>query len=665
MTEGAALGAKWRGIFVCGLSVALAAAVLAAHLDWTRPQERDAPADIIYYAGGTLPAEFAILAEALPLMPQGMTAEDLELVRRALGGDERPLGRLLLHYMEWLHGNQGLSLAQLHSNIGLATVGDWDLYNHEGMPVLRAPVADRGRVLDSMDAVAAGLGTTVETLSAGGLRLRMVRIGERLRLAALLESDALMLSLVADGEDGVERRFGADGRRAARRQMAALARRHGHGSMGGFVELRKLAAARGGGAAGFYPADALSPECAADLERMAAAAPRLVFGIRELRAAEDSVHISQHLSLEIARPQLLDILRGVQGTVSAQSRDGRDKILGLGLGHNLEGLAEALAQMRELAHAASPACPALAALRQLIMGWSPTMPTLYAAMLSGARGLGLSLYSLEPPSALLSIETPEPERAFAALSAFLPPAAGALPADGGALELQPPPYLDDLQVMARPGRLLIYSGAPAAQVAGRGADGIPGLFAMAFNQQRMLNSMSAESWRQLWRATGNTGPLCPAAALSAGFIHGDALLRATDIGLQLEMTSSMRRISSMRLAGHWDGERLGGDCQWRSLGTDSLAADGSGRHLAHSAGQSCARSAVLYDWHLDGGTLTVRPSAEQRRPSCTAPWQDTGGAQGIHRCRIITAQQNSFQCRIYAADGTWQLHRYRRRSAPP
>ena len=671
---------RLHGHAALALGAALALAVLAAHLGWPRPGPAadGAPTGAIFYMGGTLSGEFAIMAEALPLSPHGTTEQSMARVRNALRDSRHPLAHAALHFAEWMHRNQGISLARLHGDLGLALTGDWDFHNHGAMPVMRVPVADRQRVQASLAAIAKGLGTTLETMSIGGHRLTMLRLDERLRLGALLEDGALVLSLVADGESGdsIERRFamaGPDAGRAARAEMAALARRHGYGQMGGFVNLQRLAAALRGGASGgadLYMTDGLrrllSQQCAADIGQLAAAAPMLVFGIRDLRAADDSVQISQHLGLQIAHPQVLAMLQGAQGTVPAHPRSGHDKLLGIGLGHNLPGLARAIVQMRDMAAAASPTCPALAALRQAMMGITPALSGIYKAMLGDARGLGLSLYSLEPLSALLSINAPQPQDVYESLRDLLP-AAGPLPADGGPLALQPLPYMDDLQVLARPGQLLMYSGAPAAQVAASAEPGGHALAAASFNQQRILDSMSAESWRQLWRATGNSQPLCPALAASAGFIHGQLLLYADDKGLQMEIVNRLRRInrSTLDMAGHWDTEQLRDDCTWQQMGTDSLQADGGGRHLARVRGQSCARSALRYNWRLDGGALVVHPVGEQRRPSCTAAWQDTGGAQGIHSCHIITMQDDRFQCRIYAPDGTWQLYRYSRRSAPP
>lgn len=616
------------------------------------------------------------------------------------GAGRALLAELATDYKETLVSS---GLEGVMTRYGLDPKGAYLVYLEGAAPVLRLSLADPEAFAKRLAEAEAKVGETArrEALGEHSLRLWPLAEGEKaLQLGLLQDDNSLTLSLVSpnDSPEARKARFArtpAADPLAGSEQLRSLRQRYARADLFmGYLDFHGLAkalltpeqSAAGRELRRWFPdwesdQPQLSDACRKDYVRLAAGAPRLSMGLRDLTVKGNELSESLGFDLAITDSANRESLQQLQGFVPDYSHKSRDKLGALAMGVNLSQLVPVMTDFWTRFTQASFECESLQALQQQAQKTNPALLAMGTAMVDSVRGLGLAVYDLSLESAsgglpggsvLFSLSATRPADLAALATNFVPQLAGSVPpsADG---EPKPLP-----SIMGQAGlywaiqgqHLVVYRGQEAESAAKALADqglddpAYRGLLAGALNLREPMEllKLGEKAMTRSWSGSADCSALY-AGVLSLTQMPMDLSWREqfdmSGWSAQMDVSMTLPKLDEQSLEGDYQLALLDDtSCQWQPLGEEQLQAQGKGRYLEQAQAADCSLYESEFSWQFSGALLQQEPDSERERSSCTADWQPVADPVDFE-CRVYQPEDSGFYCLVQDEE-RFDVYRYQR-----
>lgn len=257
-----------------------------------------------------------------------------------------------------------------------------------------------------------------------------------------------------------------------------------------------------------------TPECAADLDRIATAFPGLYSDMEYQLDGTDSFELSTRSVIAIADPKALELATGLQGFIPALARVGDDDrvMMSFGLGSDIGRLGVSVSNIWSSIANVDFSCADLQQLQAEMKTTNPAAMLGALALGNGVQGAAVAVNEIDAErlskgdfsnfDALMSISSDDVEALYSVLQASFPPLANQpLPAVGDAVSLRDVVAATlgeplDLFLQRGESTLALYFGAIAAEQANQVvAEPMAnnGLFAVNVHYAKLFEFMLAEA----------------------------------------------------------------------------------------------------------------------------------------------------------------------------
>ncbi|HET7369208.1 MAG TPA: hypothetical protein VFK45_00040 [Gammaproteobacteria bacterium] len=454
------------------------------------------PADTLFYTGASQPNEFADVLSGLQRENLESMRADMESYRKAApryGQAGLFLEGLLEVYSE--RAAQGKPVP------GVSRTRQSVMYSVGIVPVLRVQLADAAAFAQFIDEAEQRGGAQSAKGSYQGVDYReySIQVNNEPVPASLLvavrpdfvvvtfdvpklrdESLPLALGLKTPAQS-----------LAQSGMIERIAEKHGFASSGlGFINHQAIVAALTGApdsrAASMLTeldtnqklASLREPGCRQDLQSIAEVWPITVMGVLPADGAgPDEVAVRERLVSRLTDPSLTATLSKLRGHIPSALLDGsQESMLGFALGLDVSSLAPVVSDLQQRFLQADFQCDWLIQAQQDVRQKNPAAATIAAAMISGVRGVSLSVFGFDPTpaagmtrgiDALVNISATNPEMLFEMAKRMKPKLLGnvQIPSDGSSVVLVPGQGSSEVRAMIAGQHLLLFTGEQAAKVA--------------------------------------------------------------------------------------------------------------------------------------------------------------------------------------------------------
>lgn len=668
-----------------------------------------APADTIYFSNSHTTEELAaFFADYYFLGTPGSQAKMLYMATQLSKDSEKPALAFAHYLLNKFQAERDGTLQSFMDFFSLSLQGNAAFFSHGLMPVLKMPLADKGKLeaLLNEASSASGMQNLQQDLDGHSVYLWPLgqESGEQAIYLALLANDNFVTLTLVRGSDSPELRKERLGITLPQRsladsgELAEIESRYDFtkGSTG-FIHLQRLAAA-------FITPDtsllgreikallaesdtealenSLTPECAKEYSDLASATPRLVAGYRKLGVENDKLAMDFSATLEVSSELIKSEFAKMRGHVSSHVLQADEQIFGISYGLNLDQLAPALTNLWTSFTQKTFQCEALVEAQTKLREMNPMMIGAVFGMAQGVKGVGFSLYDIEfadgpvpsDLSALLSVAAENPS-ALAALTAMAPfPELASLqiPADGTPVRLTLPMVPPEIELFAaiKGKHLVVYIGDTASRVSETLAQESldpNGFFGLSINYAKMAGLMESVDPTSLTMMNAAAASPADCAAqfemldTFAGISGEFSILNDLDEnGFDISMSGTMDKPNYPihSVSGQYRAEIMNDFCQWQEAGTGTFEMDGKGQ-LSHShfSGE-CAIREESFDWQQLGVRLEFSNRATQSRESCTEEFSTQAQENEPSVCFMIQSLDNGFVCQSNPLSDESRIVRY-------
>lgn len=221
-----------------------------------------------------------------------------------------------------------------------------------------------------------------------------------------------------------------------------------------------------------------APACRQDLQSIAKVWPITVMGLLPDEASAAGVaEVHERMVSRLTDPSLTSTLGKLRGHIPAGLLNGsREPILAVALGLDASNIGTVASELQQRFVQADFQCDWLVKAQQQVRQKNPAAATIAAALISGVRGVSLSVFGVNPaPGAaapdidgLFNISANNPRMLFQMMQRMQPNMFGnvQLPADGESVVLPLREGAPQVRVMVNGQHLLLFSGEQASKVAG-------------------------------------------------------------------------------------------------------------------------------------------------------------------------------------------------------
>lgn len=252
-----------------------------------------------------------------------------------------------------------------------------------------------------------------------------------------------------------------------------------------------------------------TPECAQDLQGIAANWPRTVGGMTSIDIQADQINMDVSFIVESKNKAIINGLKKLRGFIPGFVLNDQDSVLSLGLALNTNDVVSGLTDVWSDLQTPAYQCEPLAQLQRNLSEQSPAAIGMATGMIAGLKGVAASILDLDfdmsqgssvkQLDALVSVSADKPEQLFNTLKTFAPMLADVeLKHNGEAVDLSTllpiPPQMQIQPKLALKGQhLVIYTeskGERLADTLSNEAITENGLMTMAMDQSKLMRHVS-------------------------------------------------------------------------------------------------------------------------------------------------------------------------------
>ena len=252
-----------------------------------------------------------------------------------------------------------------------------------------------------------------------------------------------------------------------------------------------------------------TPECAQELQGIAANWPRTVAGMTELDIKPEQAKIGVAIIAESNNKTMIDGLKKLRGFIPDFVANDKDSVMSMGLALNTSDVVSGLTDVWTDLQTPAYQCEPLAQMQHKLSQQSPAMLRMATGMAAGLKGIAASIIDLEfdtiqDPSvsqldALVSVSADKPEQLFNTLKTFVPMLANVeLKPGGEAVDLSTvlpiPPEVNIKPKLALKGQhLVVYTDVKGEQLANtlsHEAVTENGIISMAMDQGKLMEHLT-------------------------------------------------------------------------------------------------------------------------------------------------------------------------------
>ncbi|WP_341936409.1 hypothetical protein [Marinimicrobium sp. C2-29] len=637
--------------------------------------------------------------ESMDAMLRNMNPQDLQPFYDLLAESEEGSGARLLQWLldDYIQTGVAGGYEGLSERYGFDFTAPYGIYLNGAAPVVRFSLSESAPLKSVLAEAAAETGVTAEEAALGSATLYSWELSAdkpELKLGLAVDESSMTLSLMMDS-DSNEARMRRFARQPVEQPLAGSERvkelRADYAEADqfmGFLDFHRIAEAlllpeqnsTGRELRGWFPemeqamGSNLTDACRQDYVGLAASMPRLTMGAEAYSLDSDTLHQTLGFLWQIDNEPVLSSLKKLQGFVPAYAREADDKLLAFALGVDVSQLVPVLTDLWTQFTNASFACAELKQLQQQAQALNPGMLAMGTAMFESVRGAGVAVFDLAPSdqtpmgldgSVLVSLSSQNPAAIASMLTSFVPQLGGLqIPQDGTAVEIPDPMGLGGNYIAIKGKHLVIYRGeaakAQAEALAGEALE-VSGLSALSLNLSepkelfQLIEPMTAQS------ATGGCTPMYAGLlSLTKSPMVMTYNEHFSDRGWKGTLDMDMTLIDVMEsatLAGDYQIDTLDdADCQWYTIGTETLNSDGTGQFAGENASFDCDTYRAEFNWELTGSLMEQTGGTESERAACDSDWE-TADSDTEFDCGVLALDNTGFYC-MSQADGEMELFRY-------
>lgn len=661
------------------------------------------PSDTIFYSGGPYDQTLIKVASAYYSMPLAPTqVQQLESLASNTQSTEQPVLRLLKSFYKQFNAQSDLSMDEKRQAMGIAATGNYAIYAHGAVPVMRLSISDKSKMAAVFEKAFLDSGLTATQQMVGSADVRLLDITSdneavNAYLAVALYETNVTVTLFFDQDDDSVRkaRLGqtpVTDSLAAVGEVSKLQNQYGLMDAGmtflsivevvnGFLDFN--ANSFGKDLAKYLPdavkanlADGVSPECRKDFGGLLAGMPRMIAGYTELGDEGDVLVSNGDFIWELANTAVKDELIKIRGHVPSHAMDSTDAIASAGTGLNMDALVPVLTSLWSRFTQAPYTCDTLVAAQAKAKQQNPAMLQMFLGMAQGVKGLGVSLYDIkmgpamqpEYVSMLASIASDSPS-ALAAMTGMIPlPGLNGLviPADGTPVDINLPMLPPAIKAKAAiKGKFIVlYAGAEGEQAAAALATEqltANGLYGFGIDYRKfasIYDLIPTDMVSPMGAGTACVDQEEGRHVMSAIPMDFSFILDFDQAGMNLKAKVLVDDTDANPMAprGAYTIEYLNEYCQWEAAGTETFNKDGSGSVSESSADGSCVILESTYKWRFDGSKFLMTEVTGRHRDDCSSEWQKN--KNDTYSCRVLNITPESFQCLYDAGSEDARIYRY-------